>query len=48
MIKAQDLLKDRPETGEEEYTENVEKTCSCTCGKKKGILLMNKEGDRGQ
>lgn len=47
MKKNEDLLKDTPETGEEDYTENVHREpCGCACSQK-GILIRKPErGDR--
>jgi len=44
MIKNEDLLKDSVETGEEGYTENVERTCAGHCCKG-GIQLLRKESE---
>lgn len=37
-----DILKDRQENGEELYSENFEKVCSCQC-KTKGIAIIGKD-----
>lgn len=40
----EELLKDRPETLEENYTLNWKKECNCKCSsKKKGIEFLNKK-----
>lgn len=42
MMNNEDLLKDSPESGYEDYTENFEKEekkCGCTCGRKNSILI---------
>lgn len=40
----QDLLKDRPETGEEGYTDNMEAVPGCPC-QNRGILLLERTGE---
>lgn len=44
MMKNEELLKDSVETGEERYTENVERSCAGHCCKG-GIQLLVKESE---
>ena len=44
MMKNEDLLKDSVETGEERYTENVERSCAGHCCKG-GIQLLVTESE---